>query len=41
MLEMTSVSLDAQRCGVVTCPTCGVTRVVNLAHDKGELGGKI
>jgi len=41
ILEMTSVYLDAQRCGVVTCPKCGVTRAVNMAHYKGELGGKV
>ena len=41
ILEMTSVYLDDQQCGVVTCPACGVTRVVNLAHYKGELGGKV
>ena len=41
ILEMTSVYLDAQRCGAVTCPKCGVTRTVNLAHYKGELGGKV
>lgn len=41
ILEMTSVYLDAQRCGVVTCPKCGVSRAVNLAHYKGELGGKV
>ena len=41
ILEMTSVYLDEQRCGVVTCPKCGVTRAVNLAHYKGELGGKV
>ena len=41
ILEMTSVYLDAQRCGAVTCPKCGVTRAVNLAHYKGELGGKV
>ncbi len=41
ILEMTSVYLDAQRCGVVTCPKCGVTRTVNLAHYEGDLGGKI
>jgi hypothetical protein len=32
---------DAQRCGVVACPKCGVTRAVNLVHYKGELGGKL
>ena len=41
ILEMPSVYLDAQRCGVVTCPKCGVTRAVNMAHYKGELGGKV
>jgi hypothetical protein len=41
ILETTSVYLDAQRCGVVTCPKCGVTRPVNLTHYKGELGGKV
>jgi len=41
ILEITSVYLDAQRCGVVTCPRCGVTRAVNLAHYEGELGGKV
>ena len=39
--EITSVHLDTQRCGVVTCPKCGVTRAVNLAHYEGELGGKV
>jgi hypothetical protein len=41
ILEMTSVYLDAHRCGAVTCPKCGVTRAVNLAHYKGDLGGKV
>jgi hypothetical protein len=41
ILEITSVYLDAQRCGVVTCPKCGVTRAVNLAHYTGDLGGKV
>jgi hypothetical protein len=41
ILEMTRVYLDAQRCGDVTCPKCGVIRTVNLAHYKGELGGKV
>ena len=41
ILEITSVYLDTQRCGVVTCPKCGVSRAVNLAHYKGELGGKV
>ena len=39
--EITSVYLDAKRCGVVTCPKCGVTRAVNLAHYTGDLGGKV
>ena len=39
--EITSVYLDAKRCGVVTCPKCGVSRAVNLAHYTGELGGKV
>jgi hypothetical protein len=41
ILEMTNVYLNAKRCGVVTCPKCGITRAVNLAHYKGELGGKV
>ena len=41
ILEITSVYLDTQRCGVVTCPKCGVSRAVNLVHYKGELGGKV
>ena len=41
ILEITSVYLDAQRCGAVTCPKCGITRAVNLTHYKGDLGGKI
>jgi hypothetical protein len=41
ILEITSVYLNAQRCGVVTCPKCGVTRTVNLAHYDGDLGGKV
>lgn len=40
ILETTRVYLDARRCGVVTCPKCGVTWPVNLTHYKGELGGK-
>jgi hypothetical protein len=40
-LERTSVYLDAQRCGVVTCPQCGVTRAVNMTHYTGALGGKV
>lgn len=40
-LEITNVYLNAKRCGAVTCPKCGVTRAVNLAHYKGELGGKV
>lgn len=39
--EVTSVYLDARRSGAVTCPKCGVTRTVNLAHYEGELGGKV
>jgi hypothetical protein len=41
ILEITNVYLDTQRCGVVTCPKCSVSRAVNLAHYKGELGGKV
>jgi hypothetical protein len=41
ILEITSVYLDDQQCGGVTCPECGVTRVVNLARYKGEFGGKV
>ena len=41
ILEIINVYLNAKRCGVVTCPKCGVTRAVNLAHYKGELGGKV
>jgi hypothetical protein len=41
ILEITNVYLNTKRCGVVTCPKCGITRAVNLAHYKGELGGKV
>jgi hypothetical protein len=41
ILEITNVYLNAKRCGVVTCPKCGITRAVNLAHYKGELGGTV
>jgi hypothetical protein len=41
ILEIISVYLNDQRCGVVTCPKCAVTRAVNLAHYEGDLGGKV
>jgi hypothetical protein len=41
ILEITSVYLNTRRCGIVTCPKCGVSRAVNLANYKGELGGKV
>jgi len=41
ILEISSVYLNTQRCGVVTCPKCGVIRTVNLAHYEGKLGGKV
>jgi hypothetical protein len=40
-LESTSVYLDAQRCGVLTCPKCGVARAINMSHYPGALGGHV